>query len=791
MKQISYILTVFIGLSVCNAFGQVKDLLMEQTVRKLDFRTPDEETKSKVVSAFGKLPLHFVANRGQLDPSVVYYAKSEGATVYCTEEGLVFGFTRELRNRVMSLRAEGEAISEKLGFFTLTLKFSENRRVKPEARGELEGKVNYFIGNDPALWRTNIPTFAEVVYRDVYPGIDLVYSGEQRRLKYTFHLEPGADPNQIKMIYDGIEGLWIDDDTGELVIQTEWGEMRDAKPLAYQEISGIRKEVSISFLLIGEKSIGFAIGDYDPKFNLTVDPGYSTYLGGSDWDLGYGIAVDGSGNAYVTGYTLSSNFPTKNPFQGAYGGGKYDAFVTKLNIDGQTLSYSTYLGGSDSDGGNGIAVDGSGNAYVTGGTYSPNFPTKNPYQGALSGNEDVFVTKLNSDGQTLSYSTYLGGSSNDSGSDIAVDGSGNAYVTGYTFSSNFPTQNPFQGALGGESDAFVTKLNIDGQTLAFSTYLGGSGSDPGNGIAVDGSGNAYVTGYTFSSNFPTQNPFQGALDGGSDAFVTKLNIDGQTLAFSTYLGGSGGDPGNGIAVDISGNAYVTGETWSSNFPTQNPFQGTSGGNVDAFVTKLNSDGQTLSYSTYLGGSNWDLGYGIAVDGSGNAYVTGDTNSSNFPTKNPFQGVLGGGKDVFVTKLNSNGQMLSYSTYLGGSSEDSGRDIAVDSSGNAYVTGVTGSSNLPTQNPFQGDLGGGGDAFVTSFLPDGSLSKNYGDVSGDGRVTAYDAGLVLQYVVGLRTFTPEQISLADVSGKNGVTAYDAGLILRYVVGLITRFPVQGD
>ena len=377
MKSISYILIIFIGLGLCNAFGQVDVLPIprEQPV--------DESTKSNLLSAFGKVPLHFVANHGQYPDEVVYYAKSEGATVYCTEQGLVFGF------------AEG----------SISLKFSEDRRVKPEVRGELEGKVNYFIGNDPASWQTDIPTFQEVVYPAVYPGIDLVYSGDQRRLKYTFYLKPHSDPGHIQMIYDGIEGVCVDDATGELAIQTPWGEMRDAAPVAYQEIEGVRKAVDIVFRLIDEKRVGFSVGDYDPKFSLTIDPGYSTYLGGSDWDYGSGIAVDSSGSVYVTGYTESSNFPTQNPYQGSYAGGYDDAFVTKLSSSGNTLIYSTYLGGSYLDYGTGIAVDSWGNAYVMGTTNSSNFPTQNPYQGSNGGTVDAFVTKLSSNGNTLIYST--------------------------------------------------------------------------------------------------------------------------------------------------------------------------------------------------------------------------------------------------------------------------------------------------------------------------------------------------------------------------------------------------
>ena len=705
MKSINYIIVLmFIGLRLCNAFGNVDHLSIPQS------QPVDEATKSNLLSAFGKVSLHFVANHGQFPEEVIYYAKSEGATVYCTEQGLTFGFSEGS----ISLKFSGEG--------------ETSTRVKPEAQGELKGKVNYFIGNDPALWQTDIPTFKEVVYREVYPGIDLVYSGDQRRLKYTFYLQPHSDSNQIQMIYDGIEGVWIDDATGELVIQTEWGEMRDAAPVAYQEIEGVRQAVDISFRLIGEKRVGFALGDYDPNFMLTLDPGYSTYLGGSGDDFGHDIAVDSSGNAYVTGQASSSDFPTENPFQGS---GGFDAFVTKLSSSGSTLIYSTYLGGSDTDEGRGIAVDSSGNAYVTGYTRSSDFPTQNPYDSGLSGSDDVFVTKLSSSGDTLIYSTYLGGSdyqigtSKDFSGGIAVDSSGNAYVTGWTKSFTFPTENPFQDSYGGgECDAFVTKFSNSGNTLIYSTYLGGSGDDFGHDIAVDNSGNAYVTGQTSSSDFPTENPFQGSGNGRYDVFVTKLSNSGNMLIYSTYLGGGGDDYGNGIDVDSSGNAYITGQTTSSTFPTQNPYQGSNAGSFDAFVTKLSSDGNTLIYSTYLGGSKNDSGYDIAVDSWGSAYVTGGTTSSTFPIENPFQGSHGGGDwDAFVTKLSGDGNTLIYSTYLGGWGDDSGNGIDVDSSENTYVVGYTRSSNFPTRNPYQESNAGYFDVFVTSFLSNGRLTPD--------------------------------------------------------------------
>jgi RHS repeat-associated protein len=447
---------------------------------------------------------------------------------------------------------------------------------------------------------------------------------------------------------------------------------------------------------------------------------YASFLGGSDSDKGRSIAVDTSGNIYVSGETYSTNFPTVNPIQ-ATSGGSRDAFVTKLNAAG-SIVYSTYLGGSDQEDGLGIAVDTFGDAYVTGVTYSSNYPTVNAVQATYGGSRDAFVTKFNPTGSALVYSTYLGGASYDIGWGIAVDLDGNAYVTGDTNSSNFPTVNPIQATKGGGRDAFVTKLNATGSTLVYSTYLGGNGDenlDNDADIAVDIDGNAYVTGYTTSTNFPTVNPIQATNGGGRDAFVTKLNSVGSAIIYSTYLGGDGNDVGNDIAVDISGNIYVTGVTSSTNFPIANPVQATNGGSGDAFVTRLNAVGSALVYSTYLGGNDLDQGWSIAVDTDGNAYVTGLTYSTNFPITDLAN--TNGGGDAFVTKLNVAGSALVYSAYLGGSATDKGASITLDTSRNAYVTGWTSSADFPTTpGAFDTTYNGGTDAFVVKLAVGGGL-----------------------------------------------------------------------
>jgi hypothetical protein len=504
-----------------------------------------------------------------------------------------------------------------------------------------------------------------VAYNGLYAGIDLVTWGQRDSLKYEFHVAPGADYQQIRIHYDGIKGLSIDAQ-GVLHVQTALGDLTDAAPMIYQQIGGRQVPVAGQFKLLDADTYTFVItGPYDPTRELVIDPdlAWSTYLGGSGDYGGGGIAVDAADNVYVTGDTSSIDFPTTagaidTTFSGSIGG----VFVAKIDPSGSGLVYWTYLGGNGQS--TGIAVDAAGNAYVTG-TALGGFPTT---PGALETTWNVgykvFVTKLNASGSGLVYSTYLGGSGNDESFGIAVDASGNAYVTGGTNSIDFPTT---AGALDTTyndgyptGDAFVAKLNASGSALVYSTYLGGSGDDEGNGIAVDAGGNAYVTGWTESSDFPTT---VGALDttynGGDDAFVAKLNANGSGLVYSTYLGGSGDDLGCGIAVDEAGNAYVTGSTWSIDFPTTaGALDTTSVGSGDAFVANLNANGSGLIYSTYLGGSGDDVGSGIAVDAVGDAYVTGITDSNDFPTTAGSLDTTYQGSDfdgcAFVTMFNSSG-----------------------------------------------------------------------------------------------------------------------------------------
>jgi len=568
---------------------------------------PPSTTVQRVTATMMGMPLQFEANHGQVDAHVTFLARGHGYTLFLTSTESVmvlqqWGTTPEheaLTGTNPTALPKQAPITQAVVRMKL-----EGANPSPTIDGmePLPGIVNYFIGNDPAKWHTTIPTYAKVQYQDAYPGITLAYYGNQGRLEYDFLVAPGADPNQIKLAFEGASDITVAD-SGDLVLTTALGDVRMQKPVVYQLepdghktlVAGQYTVASTSVSLQASRttrySVGFRLASYDHAKPVVIDPVllYSTYLGGSGDDRrGYAIAVDAAGSAYVTGQTQSTNFPTANPFQ-ATDGGAADVFVTKLSAAGSHLLYSTYLGGSNDDLGYGIAVDAAGSAYVTGNTQSTNFPTVNPLQATNGGYYDAFVTKFSAAGSSLLYSTYLGGSDLDQSLGIAVDAAGQAFVTGQTLSTNFPMANPVQATGGGGFDAFVTKLSAAGSHLLYSTYLGGSDYDQGQGIAVDAAGQAFVTGQTQSTNFPTANPLQATNAGLADVFVTKFSAAGSSLLYSTYLGGSDYDQSQGIAVDAAGNAYVTGYTGSTNFPTANPLQATNAGGFDVFVMKLTTN----------------------------------------------------------------------------------------------------------------------------------------------------------------------------------------------------------
>ena len=680
-----------------------------------DTAMPDPATKARLTAAYGQLPLSFETNAGQADPQVDFISRGSGYTLSLTH---------------------GEAVLA-LPATVLRMKFAgsePNPRVT--AHDELPGKVNYLFGKDPAKWRTGISTYARVAYENLYPGVDLVYYGNQQQLEYDFIVKPGTDPDVVALRFEGANQLNVDAQ-GELVLQTSGGEVRQRKPVIYQNVDGVRREVAGNYKLKDTDTVGFELGKYDASRPLVIDPVlvYSTFLGGANVDTGNDITVDASGNAYVTGTTqllvVPSTFPTTAGAFDTTHNGSRDAFVTKLNPTGSALVYSTFLGGSDLDSASGIAIDSSGNAYVTGSTASPDFPTTaGAFDTTRSGFRDAFVTKLNPSGSVLVYSTLLGGIDDELGRSIVVDTSGNVYVAGTTTSAGFPTTpGAFDTTINPNEvfEAFVTKLNSTGSGLIYSTFLGGSNGSGDPSIALDASGSVYVSGSTSSADFPiTAGAFDTMINGSTDAFVTKLNATGTAAIYSTFVGGSTQDGARGIAIDAAGDAYVTGVTTSTNFPTTaGALDTTYNGNFDAFVTKLNPSGSALVYSTYLGDVDFDSGSGIAVDGSGSAYLTGATSSPNFPTTlDAFDTTFNGGpSDVFVTQLNPAGSALVYSTFLGGSGnpqetgiqDDAGLAITLDSFGSIYVTGGTRSANFPTTaGAFDTTFNGVEDVFVAKF-----------------------------------------------------------------------------
>ena len=783
-------------------------------------------------------PLAFEANRGQADSSVRFLAHGNGYSLLLTDSEAVL----ELRKRVdcgvrksppgarplpclAATSAQQDVVRLKLAGASAGARAAA-AGPKASGEGELPGRVNYFIGKDPAQWQTGVPTYAKVRYAGVYPGVDLVYYGNQRQLEYDFVVAPGADWGRISLGLTGAKSARIDAATGDLVIAATQGELRLLKPETYQLVDGKRVPIQSSFKLTSEDEIAFVVGAHDRRLPLVIDPmlTYSTYLGGKGNDSGNAIAVDTSGSAYVTGVTDSANFPTRDPLQAKNGNAKEGtAFVTKFTPDGSGLVYSTYLGGTGGDSGEGIAVDADGYAYVVGTTYSYDFPTKNPLQSLSNGAPTVFVTKLSPEGSALVFSTYLGGSGGDWAAGIALGPRRGVFVTGTTKSSDFPLQNPVQatnncpGDCGG--NAFVVKIDAQGSALDYSTYLGGSSNnnssqsynwtgngDYARGIAVDAKGEAVVAGTTNSVDFPVSNALQtenltefednnGALQNSSSGFVTKYTADGSAYVFSTYLGGSGflnspcdednlvsGDTLSAVAVDTSGDVYVTGATYGNGFPAVHsiqPYRGTvqslrllSDG-TNAFVTKYKADGSAYLFSTFLGGdgspacspgaqaegncdvsnsqcptlpTGGDDGTGIAVDSAGSIYVTGQAGTSDFPIVNPIGNMIAGGS--FVAKLRSGGPLVYSSLFTSVVSA-----VAADSHRGAYITGTT--SSLPTTpGAFQTKLGGGSDAYVARIritgTPQRIILNPFGLTFGAPKNLAHNAfatsGLPVHYAV---------------------------------------------
>ncbi len=730
-----------------------------------------------------KSNIYFEANRGQIDEQAKFISRGAGGyTLFLAASEAVYVLPMAEDNqqrRVESRESEIEdriqnskSKSENSKAFALRMQFvGANPAAQISGADELATKANYFKGNDSSGWLTDVPTFSRVRYREVYPDIDLEFYGNaENKSEYDFIVAPNADASIIELDFTGANQVEIDQTTGELLIHTVAGTIKQTKPFSYQESNNSKREIESGYEKSGATSVRFRVGEYDRTRPLVIDPAlgnlaFSTFLGGAGSDNGSDIKVDAAGNVYVAGVTNADLFPTTSGvYDTTFNGGGSDIFVTKMSADGSSLIYSTYLGGNDSDECFSVAVDATGSVFLAGDTRSVNFPTTpGAFDTAVTGGTfDVVVVKLNATGNQLIYSTFIGNSGYELGLDIAVDSTGNAFVTGYTNDSAFPTT---AGAYdtsynGGSFDVYVSKLNSSGTALIYSTLLGGDASDFSQGVAIDNVGNAVITGSTNGGTtvLPTTAGAYDTTFGGSiDAFVAKFNSAGNGLVFSTFLGGTSNDLGNAVALDQLGNVYVTGNTASADFSiTFGAYDQTYGGsgNFDIFVTKISAAGGSLSYSTYISGNSTENGNDIVVDTFGAAYIVG-SGGSDFPTtSNAFDPIGSGFVDAVVSKLNPAGSGLSYSTFLGGSSVDTANGIALDSANNVYVAGFTNSAGFPTTaNAFQTEWAGANDAFVAK-LGNFAITGKTVDVTG---ASVQSATIALS---GLSSAT----TLTDASGR---------------------------
>jgi uncharacterized repeat protein (TIGR01451 family) len=691
----------------------------------------DPAAAARLSRSYGKLPIGFEVNRGQTDGLVQFLARGAGYTLFLTPGEAVLSLhaphanTDRIgsRGELSAPRASAGKLDPTPASSTVRLQLiGADTKAQAEGVDPLPGKSNYFVGNDPAKWHTDVPTYAKVRYSNVYPGIDLMYYGNQEgRLEHDFVVAPGADPNAIAIALGGGDGA-VPDRDGGLTLHTKTGDLTLHSPTVYQEIKGKRRTIPASYLL-ADNQIKFQFGSYDRSATLVIDPvlAYSGSFGGFADQPGTGIALDSAGNAYVTGFTSATDFPLVNPFQGTISQ-RSVAFVSKLNAAGSALVYSTYLGCEGASNscesittGIGIAVDSAGRAYVVGYTYGPGFPVKNAYQPVSGGGSgaDAFLTVFSPSGNSLDYSTYLGGPGDDVGNAIALDASANAYITGQS-AGGFPTLHSVQA----QGSVFIAKFNSAG-TLQYSSVFGNNAAS--NAIAVDASGSAYITGETSSTSYPTVKPayqYTCRACPNQNGFVTKLSPSGDKLAYSTFLGGPGGNVGHAIAVDTAGQAYIAGVT-GTGFPvTASAFQKSfGGGHSDAFITKLNATGSSLVYSTYLGGSGDDELFALALDAYHQVYVNGQTTSPDFPQKASIQGYSGTTpKQDYVTTLSATGAaIVYYSTYFGLYSAYGVGGIAVDKALNVYMTSATLPGGIPITPGAIHISGGGYDVYVAKLL----------------------------------------------------------------------------
>lgn len=772
---------------------------------------------SPIVTSTGS-PIAFTQNVGQWPDSILFRGEASGGYLWFVKSGVYHQLVRSAGNDSNASDIKSEA-NKTTGPETHCIKYESVMLKKtllganqtPNVCGELEieYKCNFFKGNDPSKWRADVPNFEEIRYVDIYPGIDLRFYGKANQLEYDFIVSPGADYRQIRFQFENPEALALKSN-GDLQIGLGGIGLTERTPVIYQEIDGLRQIVVGQFSQYGERQFGFSVADpVNPEVPLVIDPSlaWSTYLGGSvelpfpyipRGEEGNSIAVGADGSVFVTGSTPCSDFPMMNPLDNILDDGSSpypadDAFVTKFNPSGTALVYSTYLGGNRYERPYDIAVDASGNAYIVGETGSYDYPLMNPYQ-ATAGFYDAFVTKLSPAGNSLIYSTRLGGSCctvnySEVCTAVAVDALGFAYVCGGTASTDFPTT---AGAYqtSGPANGFVAKLNQAGTSLVYSTLLGATSGQEFRDIAVDATGNAWVTGRADGINFPMVNPLKVHIGNGNpDAILAEVSADGSSLLFSTYWGSeTGWEDANSLAIDAAGCIYVTGSTGSVDFPLKEAFD-TLFEDGEAWVTKFATNGDSTLFSTYIGGDLYEEGHHIAVQADGGVTVVGRTNSTiHFPIKYPLQGANAGGYDFFVTQLCAYDHAPVYSTYLGGPGDDGPPKAAVDNLGNVYaISTIYSTSPFPMIGAYDNTLAGTSDALIFKMTglangPSCCLGQS-GNIDCDpcNRIDIADIARLIDYEY--ISFNP----LCCVSASN--TDADAGVDIADITALINYLYVD--
>lgn len=664
---------------------------------------PNVPNDVKTVERYGRLPIYFEPNVGQADETFRFVARGKGYSLLLTDTGNVLSLKKDVPGGAPITTAVGMHI---LGASSTSL------------AGTIltKAKTNYLVGNDPSQWRTDIPNYAKVRAERVLPGIDAVYYGNEQQLEYDFVVSPGYDPDSIRLAFDGPNDAEIDRETGDLVFKTGAGAIRHLKPIAYQETETGRLEVAATYRLVRRDNdfvVSFEVSDYDRSRELVIDPilSYGSYIGGNAFDEGRSITVDPEGNAYVVGTAASLDFPTTpgviketNPAS-TTNVQWYDAFVAKIDPTGTELIFSTYYGGRNgSEIATGVALDGSGNVLITGTTMANDLPVLNAYQSAFGGTDDAFAAKINPAGTSIIYSTYLGGRSTDLGGRIVVNrATGDTVFAGTTSSGNFPTTpgaykpqlcDNTPGSCNGVfyNGSYLVKLSASGNAI-YSTLFDANILD----VTLDSSDNATFGGSVSGTNLAaTAGAFQPANSGGIDGFIAKLDPTGSTLVFGSYLGGGlQSDTVKGIVLDAADNIYVSGQTQNVGFPTTaGAFDQTFNGGEDGFATKLNAAGSSLVFSTFIGGQAKDQPSSIGLGSNNDVFVAGETlSTSTFPLKNSLNGTAG---SIFLTRFNSEGSSLIYSTLLG---VGGAYDLAVDGADNAFITGHT-KGVLVTPDSFQ-------------------------------------------------------------------------------------------